>query len=213
MKILIVVLALAAVTFAESERWIQPRFSSIRSTGTTGNVQYDDDEEKARMKTQTQLGSGDDAQKELVSLMQGIVQIKSDIIRKSGDLQSESQWVASVKQIILQFKSKVLNVRSAMDVKKTQLKTLLHKKRQLENLSLQIELNKKLDEAKTDMKDLKTALKGIDKKKTKFGANEAAVREQVEALTKQLTVLNGGELPEGVTSGTDSSSASSSGSA
>lgn len=221
MKISFTVLVIVAVALAKSTTfsttkvdsqagWVQPRFRA--SSGTT-TVAYDDEKEES---TTRDFHDTEKEAKEMYKLRQGIIQIEGDIVRKMGDLQSSIQWDNAVKAVILDFKSKVAGVKQSIVTKKTKLKTMLKKKRQLENLLLQIELKQKLVEAKDDMANLKTALHGVSKKKSKFNSNMEEVEDVVKNLTEQLKTLNGGALPEGAlgtngtdsTSGTDSASAS-----
>jgi len=109
-----------------------PRFRETASMNM-GTVAYEDQEIKAAAST-----AAGGQQEELFKLKSAIIQIKGDIVRKSNDLQGEAQWVAAVKGIITGFKDKITNVKAAITTKKTTLKTLLKKKRQLENLLLQI---------------------------------------------------------------------------
>lgn len=155
---------------------------------------------------QTGGGSGDVIQTEqaaasLFRLKSAITQIKGDIMRKSSDLRSEADWVAAVKQIVNQFQDKVNRTKAAIVDKKTRLKTLLKKKRGLENLLLQLKLEEKLSEAKHDMSTLQTALRGVSQKKNNFNTNKIQVQQTVDQIKAELMALNGGILPADLAAG------------
>lgn len=141
---------------------------------------------------------------EMFKLRAAIIQIKGDIMRKISDLRSSASWVAAVKIITNQFQMKVNNTRAAIHEKKHKLKKLLKKKRQLENLLLQLRLEAKLDEARTDMASLSSALHGVANKKSRFDKNRQQVQDTVQKIKQQLMILNGGSMPD-ITDATNTS--------
>lgn len=152
----------------------------------------------------SEAGAGDiiqtqQAERAMFMLKSAITQIKGDIMRKSSDLRSEAEWVAAVKQVMIQFETKVNKTKAAIADKKTKLKKLLKKKRQLENLLLQLKLEMKLTEARKDMSHLQTALRGVALKKDNFNTNKKQVQQTVDQIKNELKALNGGTLPETAT--------------
>jgi chromosome segregation ATPase len=203
MKAVFIVLVMACAAMAKSQieatshskattakadvEWVGalPEFRSMRAT--TGTVEFE--EERSRDVVQT-----DEAQEAMFKLKHAIIQIKGDIARKVDDLQSEMAWVQQVKIIIVNFETKINNTKAAILTKKEKLKTLLKKKRQLENLLLQLKLQTKLMEAGKDMASLKTALRSVAEKKKDFQKNADEVHATVAAITQELMTLNGGAL-------------------
>lgn len=180
--------------------WIQntPQFRSRTSLATVEMVDSG---------ATTYEGMGDAVQasaeeKALFKLKSAIIQIKGDIVRKVGDLRSEANWVSEVKVITTQFREKITKTKAAIQDKKILLKALLKKKRQLENLLLQLKLQAKLNEAKTDLGSLQTALRSVAEKKATFAINSQEVQKTVDEITSEIKLLNGGVMPTSGTQGT-----------
>lgn len=150
----------------------------------------------AQLENSGDIHQSQETAKMMFELKTAITQIVGDIQRKIGDLRSEIDWVGAVKNVMLDFHTKVQMTKDAIKHKKKKLKKLLKKKRQLENLVLQLQLEEKMAEAKRDLSTLNTALRGVQEKKEGFLINHAEVNATVAAITDELKKLNGGTMPD-----------------
>jgi chromosome segregation ATPase len=173
---------------------VTPRFKTTLATVEMVDSTVSDQDQLAAMTA----SASSQEEKDLFKLKSAIIQIKGDIVRKVGDLKAEANWVEKVKVIITGIREKVTNVRAAVERKKVDLKNLLTKKRQLENLLLQLKLKAKLSEAKRDLGSLTSALSSVAEKKATFATTENEVKANVASIVNQLKILNGGVLPNGV---------------
>lgn len=214
--LIVLVSARSAITSAKSSVQVRSKsesFAAARAAEKTEVEWINGPQFRSTGQSQTSLatmemvdsesGTGDiiqtkQAEKAMFMLKSAITQIKGDIMRKSSDLRSEADWVAAVKGVMIQFELKVNKTKAAITDKKTKLKRLLKKKRQLENLLLQIKLEMKLAEARKDMSHLTTALRGVALKKSNFNTNKKQVQQTVDQIKAEIKTLNGGTLPDSI---------------
>jgi chromosome segregation ATPase len=119
-------------------------------------------------------------------------QIKSDVIAKARDLREENDWVNEITKIMDAYKTKTDRVKADIAKQTLELKELLKKRRQIENLKLQNELEKKLKDAESDLVTLQRATASVKAKELAFNKNTADVTSTVAAIKAQLEKLKGG---------------------
>lgn len=119
-------------------------------------------------------------------------QIKSDVIAKARDLREENDWVNEITKIMDAYKTKTDRVKTDIAKQTNELKELLKKRRQIENLKLQNELEKKLKDAESDLVTLQRATASVKAKEEAFNKNTADVTSTVAAIKAQLDKLKGG---------------------
>jgi len=124
-------------------------------------------------------------------LLLGLEQIKQDIIIKSRDLREEITWVDEVGTIIAEYNAKLVRVKADIAKNRIEIKEMLKKRRQIENLKLQKQLESKLKDANGDLDTLDSALNSVQSKSDAFKQNKGDVEATVKALTAQLAILKG----------------------
>lgn len=122
--------------------------------------------------------------------------IKQQIIQASKKVKEEQKWVGQVQDVMTKYQQKVDNVKKDMDEIRQNIKTLLIKKRQIQNLKLQKQLQVKLDDANADMSTLETALNHVQTKQDNFVATKEHLQDTIDGLNKALLTLKGEPLPE-----------------
>jgi len=118
-------------------------------------------------------------------------QIKSDIVSKSNEIKKEGAWIEEVEKVMKVYGTKVSNVKKNILNMRGQVKELLKKKRQIQNLKLQDQLTKKLADAKSDMGTITQAITHVDAKKNDFSRTKDNLMGTINNLKKALKDLRG----------------------
>jgi len=122
--------------------------------------------------------------------------IKQDIIIRSRQLQEEQAWVGEVNKITARYNRKVKRVE--LDIKKTRqdVKSLFRKKKQIENLKIQRQLESKLKDAQTDLATLSQALAHVNSKRKEFDSTKNEIKKTIIGIHGQLAKLRGDKKPK-----------------
>lgn len=117
--------------------------------------------------------------------------IKQDIMVQNRQLQEEGAWVAEVNKITETYQRKVKRVE--LDMKKTRdnVKNLFRKKKQIENLKIQRQLEAKLKDAQTDLSTLQQALHHVKSKAKEFDKTKQEIKKTIYGIHTQLAKLKG----------------------
>lgn len=140
---------------------------------------------EARFKEATE-GAG-----EANTLKTALDEINKDIVTKSNQVMEEKKWVKQVNEITDQYMKKVKRVQANIGMTRSDIKKLFLKKRQIQNLILQQQLDGKLKDAQSDLDTLTGALSNVRNKADAFERNKKAVSNTVSVIQDQLKRLRG----------------------
>lgn len=117
--------------------------------------------------------------------------IKQDIMVRNRQLEEEKKWVSEVRKVIEQYNKKVNRVTT--DIKKTrsEVKALFKKKKQIENLKIQRQLEAKLKDATSDLATLQQALHHVKSKASEFDKTKQEIKKTIYNIHTQLAKLKG----------------------
>jgi chromosome segregation ATPase len=117
--------------------------------------------------------------------------IKQDIMVRNRQLEEEKKWVAEVRKVIEQYNKKVNRVTT--DIKKTrsEVRELFKKKKQIENLKIQRQLESKLKDATSDLATLQQALHHVKSKASEFDKTKQEIKKTIYNIHTQLAKLKG----------------------
>jgi hypothetical protein len=117
--------------------------------------------------------------------------VKEDIIAKSKQIADESRWVASVHRITETYRMKSSRVATNIDNLRRNGRDLFKRKKQIENLKLQQEIETKLGDAHDDLTTLLNALHHVDDKRKDISQSKGSIQSTIKALESQLMELRG----------------------
>mmetsp|Transcript_21483 Transcript_21483/g.38105 ORF Transcript_21483/g.38105 Transcript_21483/m.38105 type:complete len:150 (+) Transcript_21483:456-905(+) len=115
--------------------------------------------------------------------------IKSAIITKVGDINTEKKWVHDVFRTIKLYEEKVKGVVTNLRMMQKEVKALLVKKKKIEAAILKEKLNSKLDSAKDDLQSLDQAISGVHAKKKTFQETKSYLEKRISNLEKKISGL------------------------
>jgi len=121
--------------------------------------------------------------------------IKQDIMVRSRTITEEKAWVAQVRKIVEQYNKKVQRVLADIEKTKAEVKVLFKKKKQIENLKIQRQLEQKLKDAMSDLTTLKSALKHVKTKASEFAKTKNEIKKTIISIHTQLAKLKGVKDP------------------
>jgi len=119
------------------------RFMEARHEGDPGLAVADKIAQEARF-AGVDLLSKTSEDEESDKLAQPLREVKQDIIEKAKQIKQENAWIEQVATVISSYEKKVGNVKGNVLQLRKEVRDLLRKKRQIQNLVLQQELQKKL---------------------------------------------------------------------
>jgi len=122
--------------------------------------------------------------------------IKQDILVRNHQINDEKHWVHEVRKIIDTYNKKVARVKSDIAKTKGEVRTLFKKKKQIENLKIQRELEKKLKDATGDLGTLVSALNHVKTKADEFAKTKADIKKTILNIQLQLAKLKGEKNPQ-----------------
>jgi len=122
--------------------------------------------------------------------------IKQDILVRDRQINDEKAWVAQVRKVVEQYNKKVKRVLSDIEKTKGEVKVLFKKKKQIENLQIQRQLEKKLKDATTDLTTLKSALSHVRSKADEFAKTKNQIKQTIISIHTQLAKLKGVKDPK-----------------
>jgi len=121
--------------------------------------------------------------------------IKQDIMVRNRQLEEEKAWVKEVHKITEQYNKKVHRVEADIVQVRNQVKELFKKKKQVENLKIQRQLESKLKDATADLATLQQALHHVKSKSQEFEKTKNEIKQTIYGIHTQLAKLKG-EKPQ-----------------
>lgn len=117
--------------------------------------------------------------------------IKQDIMVRNRQLEEEKNWVAEVRKITEQYNKKVHRVEADIVKVRNEVKELFKKKKQVENLKIQRQLEAKLKDATSDLSTLQQALHHVKSKSQEFEKTKNEIKKTIYGIHTQLAKLKG----------------------
>jgi len=117
--------------------------------------------------------------------------IKQDIMVRNRQLEEEKNWVSEVHKITEQYNKKVHRVEADIVKVRNQVKELFKKKKQVENLKIQRQLEEKLKDATSDLSTLQQALHHVKSKSQEFEKTKQEIKKTIYGIHTQLAKLKG----------------------
>jgi len=117
--------------------------------------------------------------------------IKQDIMVRNRQLQEEKNWVAEVRKVTEQYNKKVHRVSADIIKTRSEVKSLFKKKKQIENLKIQRQLEAKLKDANSDLTTLLQALHHVKSKASEFDKTKQEIKKTIYTIHTQLAKLKG----------------------
>jgi len=117
--------------------------------------------------------------------------IKQDIMVRNRQLQDEKNWVNEVHKITEQYNKKVHRVNADIVKVRNEVKELFKKKKQVENLKIQRQLEAKLKDATSDLATLQQALHHVKSKSQEFEKTKNEIKQTIYGIHTQLAKLKG----------------------
>jgi len=117
--------------------------------------------------------------------------IKQDIMVRNRQLEEEKNWVNEVHKITEQYNKKVHRVEADIVKTRNEVKALFKKKKQVENLKIQRQLEAKLKDATSDLSTLSQALHHVKSKSAEFEKTKQEIKSTIYGIHTQLAKLKG----------------------
>jgi len=117
--------------------------------------------------------------------------IKQDILVRNRQIEDEKKWVHQVKHITGAYETKIKKVETDIEKTKVEVRTLFHKKKQIENLKIQRALESKLKDATADLGTLQSALAHVKTKASDFQKTKDEIKRTILGIHTQLAKLKG----------------------
>jgi len=117
--------------------------------------------------------------------------IKQDIMVRNRQLEEEKNWVGEVRKITEQYNKKVHRVEADIVKVRNEVKSLFKKKKQVENLKIQRQLEAKLKDATSDLSTLQQALHHVKSKSQEFEKTKQEIKATIYGIHTQLAKLKG----------------------
>jgi SMC interacting uncharacterized protein involved in chromosome segregation len=117
--------------------------------------------------------------------------IKQDIMVRNRQLLDEKNWVNEVHKITEQYNKKVHRVEADIVKTRNEVKALFKKKKQVENLKIQRQLEAKLKDATSDLSTLQQALHHVKSKSEEFQKTKNEIKKTIYGIHTQLAKLKG----------------------
>ncbi len=114
-----------------------------------------------------------------------------DIIAKSKQIKNEETWVEEVKKIIKLYTKKLKRVVVNVKTLREDVRKLYIKKRQIQNLKIQRALEKRMEEAKSDLTTLDSKLKLVQTRADEFSRTRTGISKTINSLQSKLHELKG----------------------
>lgn len=124
-------------------------------------------------------------------LREALQNTKDTIVSTAADIKQQKKWVKETVKIIESYVHKVRRVNSNIRDQQKVVKESFRKKKQIQNLLLQRQLNAKLKGANEDLKTLKAALEQVERKQINFAKSKTDVAQTIGELEDELKKLRG----------------------
>lgn len=152
----------------------------------------DGDCQRAVKAKNVKVGSNPNAEPKLPSkLDMALAATKEEIVVRAKELHKEKDWAKKVEGLIAEYQSKLNKVTSNIDKLRLQTKSLLKKKKQIQNIQVQKKLKEKLSVATADLNRLQKQMSHIHGKENEFADTEKQLKDTMGALKNSLLKLKG----------------------
>jgi predicted nucleic acid-binding Zn-ribbon protein len=153
----------------------------------------------AKARVPAALISADDMsieeEQEQTKLDEAIAAINEDLMHYIKQVQDETTWVVDVRKVIEAYDVKTKRVETNIEHLKQEISGLYKKKKQIENLKLQKQLQLKLKAATSDLSTLEQAMAHVRAKQDEFTKSKSEVLGTIGQLEGQLADLKGQKHP------------------
>jgi len=116
---------------------------------------------------------------------------REEIMVRAKELHKEKAWAKKVEGLISEYQSKLNKVTTNIDKLRTQTKSLLKKKKQIQNIQVQNKLKEKLSVAQSDLNRLSKQMNHIHGKENEFADTEKKLKDTMGQLKNSLLKLRG----------------------
>jgi predicted DNA-binding protein with PD1-like motif len=130
-------------------------------------------------------------QEEQTKMDEAIGALNEDLMHYVKQIQDETKWVLDVRKVIETYDVKTRRVQTNIEHLKTETQELYKKKKQIENLKLQKQLELKLRAATGDLTTLEKAMAHVRVKQDEFTKSKTEVMDTIGTLEGQLADLKG----------------------
>lgn len=110
---------------------------------------------------------------------------------RNRQLEEEKNWVGEVRKITEQYNKKVHRVEADIVKVRNEVRSLFKKKKQVENLKIQRQLEAKLKDATSDLSTLQQALHHVKSKSQEFEKTKQEIKATIYGIHTQLAKLKG----------------------
>jgi len=129
--------------------------------------------------------------KKLSKLDLALAATKEEIVIRAKELHKEKDWAKKVEGLISEYQAKLNKVTSNIDKLRLQTKSLLKKKKQIQNIQVQKKLKERLSIANSDLNRLQKQMSHIHGKENEFADTEKQLKNTMGALKNSLLKLKG----------------------
>jgi hypothetical protein len=119
--------------------------------------------------------------------------VKEEIMVRAKELHLEKAWSGKVATLIDDYQQKLNKVSGNIIALRAQVKALLRKKKQIQNVQVQNKLRYKLKLAQSDLNRLQKQMEHIAGKENEFSDTEKQLKGTMNALKNSLLKLRGQE--------------------
>jgi hypothetical protein len=130
-------------------------------------------------------------QEEQAKMDEAVGALNEDLMHYVKQIQDETKWVLDVRKVIETYDVKTRRVETNIQHLKEEIKELYKKKKQIENLKLQKQLELKLRAATGDLTTLEKAMAHVRVKQDQFKQSKTEVLDTIGTLEDQLSDLKG----------------------
>jgi len=116
---------------------------------------------------------------------------REEIMVRAKELHKEKSWAKKVEGLISEYQSKLNKVTTNIDKLRHQTKSLLKKKKQIQNIQVQNKLKEKLSVAQADLNRLSKQMNHIHGKENEFSDTEKKLKDTMGQLKNSLLKLRG----------------------
>jgi len=132
---------------------------------------------------------------EQAKLDEAIGALNEDLVHYVKQAKDETKWVKDVRKVVRTYQDKTKRVADNIIHLRHQIKALYKKKKQIENLKLQKQLELKLRAANSDLETLEKAMAHVRSKQNEFKKTKGDVLGTIDMLEGQLATLQGRPKP------------------
>jgi len=189
-RVLFVVAALCLVAFVQAESAIDYELTAQEPAVLHEDVALAQVAESVTGPTgRRPTAKGAAAKKDKLDI--ALAAIKQDIMVRNRQLEEEKNWVNEVHKITEQYNKKVHRVEADIVKTRNEVKALFKKKKQVENLKIQRQLEAKLKDATSDLSTLSQALHHVKSKSAEFEKTKQEIKSTIYGIHTQLAKLKG----------------------